>query len=56
MGISVTSDFLFGVIIGGLLVLAGQPLLRSLGNFSKWIPMLLLIGVLAIGIVVWVRS
>jgi len=56
MGLSLSSDFLFGVIVGGLLVLAGQPLLRSLGNFSKWIPMLLLIGLLVVALAFWLRG
>ena len=56
MGVSFTSDFLFGVIVGGLLVVAGQPLLRSLGKVSKFIPVLVILGLLGLGLFLWLRG
>jgi predicted PurR-regulated permease PerM len=56
MGISFSSDFLFGVIMGGVLVVAGQPLLRSLSRFTRFLPLLLMVGVVIVALVFWLRG
>ena len=48
-----SSEFLLGILAGAVLVLIGQPLLRSVGKFSRFIPILLLFFVCGIGGWVW---
>lgn len=55
MGISFSSDFLFGIVTGVLLVLLGQPLGRSLGRMTRWVPFMLFILAIVIGIILWRR-
>jgi hypothetical protein len=56
MSLSISSDFLFGVIVGGLLVVAGQPLLRSLSKVSRFIPVFVVLGLLGLGLFLWMRG
>jgi hypothetical protein len=56
MGISMSNDFLLGVILGALLVIAGRPLLQSLSKTSKFIPFLLILALLGLGLWWWLRS
>ena len=48
-----SSEFLLGILAGAVLVLIGQPLLRSVGKFSRFILILLLFFVCGIGGWVW---
>lgn len=56
MSLAISSDFLFGVIVGGLLVVAGQPLLRSLSKTSGFLPFLLIVAALLFLLFLWLRS
>ena len=50
------SDFLLGILAGAVLVLVGQPLLRSVGKFARFIPILLLLLFCGVGGWVWWKA
>lgn len=53
MGVSFTSDFLFGVIIGAVLVMLAQPLFRSFGKVTRFLPLILLIAAVLFALYLW---
>ena len=53
MGISFTSEFLFGVIVGAGLVVLARPLFQSFGKVTRFLPLLLLVAALLFALFYW---
>ena len=53
MGISFTSDFMFGVIVGAGLVMLAQPLFRSFGKLTRLLPLLLIVAAVLVALFYW---
>lgn len=53
MGLTLSTEFLFGITVGVLLVLLSRPLTRMLGQAGRYLPLLLLLTAVVVGLIVW---
>ena len=53
MGLTLSTEFLFGITVGVLLVLLSRPLTRMLGQAGRYLPLLILLAALIVGLVIW---
>jgi multisubunit Na+/H+ antiporter MnhE subunit len=51
MNISVSNDFVLGLVIGVGIVLLFQQLTRATSGLGRWLPLLLLILIVMVGVV-----
>ncbi len=44
MGVSMSNDFLLGIVIGAILILVIQQLTRATGSLGRFMPLLMLLA------------
>ena len=54
MDVLVSSHFLLGVIVGAALLTLAQPLFRSLGSVTRFLPLFLLMAALLFALYFWI--
>jgi hypothetical protein len=53
MGISMSTDFLLGIVVGAILILVIQQLTRATGSIGQFMPLLLIFACAAISFLVY---